>query len=176
MPSSPLPVVVGQLLSRVWFYATPWTTAHQASVSFTISQSLLNSRSWSQWCHATISYSVIPFSTRFQSFPSSGSFLMSQFFESGGQSTGASASASVLPMNSQNWFCLGLTGLISLQRDPWTLKSLFQHCSWKTSVLRCSVFFLVQLSHPYMTTRKEVHTGLLALTRRAFVRKVMSLF
>ena len=171
MPSSPLAVVVGQLLSRVWFCATPWTTAHQASVSFTISRSLLHSRSWSQWCHATISSSVIPFSTRLQSFPASGSFLMSQFFESGGQSTGASASASVLPVNIQNWFCLGLTGLISLQKVPWTLKSLFQHHSCKASVLPCSVFFLVQLSHPYMTTGKA-----LALTRQTFVSKVISVF
>ena len=74
-----------------------------------------NSLPLSQWCHPIISSSVIPFSSHLQSFPASGSFPMSQFFESGGQSTGASASASVLPMNSQNWFPLGLTGLISLQ-------------------------------------------------------------
>ena len=67
----------------------------------------------SQWCHPTISHSVIPFS-HLQSFPASGSFQMSQFFSSGGQSIGASASASVLPMNTQNWFPLGWTGLISL--------------------------------------------------------------
>ena len=67
----------------------------------------------SQWCHPTISHSVIPFS-HLQSFPASGSLQMSQFFTSGGQSTGASASASVLPMNTQNWFPLGWTGLISL--------------------------------------------------------------
>ena len=75
------------------------------------------SNSWpsSQWCHPTISSSVIPFSSCLLSFPASGSFPMSQFFASGGQSSGVSASASVLPMNIQGWFPLGLTGLISLQ-------------------------------------------------------------
>ena len=68
----------------------------------------------SQWCHPTISSSVIPFSSCFQSFPASGSFQMSQFFTSGGQSIGVSASISILPMNTQDWSPLGLTGLISL--------------------------------------------------------------
>ena len=67
------------------------------------------------WCHPTISSFVVPFSSCLQSFPGSGSFPISQFFTSGGQSIGASASASVLPMNIQDWFPLGLTGLISLQ-------------------------------------------------------------
>ena len=74
-----------------------------------------NSCSSSQWCHPIISFSVVPFSSCLQSFPASGSFPMSQFCASGGQNTGASASASVLPMNIQDWFPLGLTGLISLQ-------------------------------------------------------------
>ena len=74
-----------------------------------------NSCPLSQWCHPIISSSVIPFSSRLQSFPASGSFPMSQFFASGGQSIGVSVSASVLPMNIQDWFPLGLTGLISLQ-------------------------------------------------------------
>ena len=69
----------------------------------------------SQWCHPTISSSVIPFSSCLQSFPASGSFPVSRFFASGGQSTGASASASVLPMNIQDWFPLGWTGWISLE-------------------------------------------------------------
>ena len=68
-----------------------------------------------QWCHRTILSSVIPFSFCLQSFPASGSFLMGRLFESGSQSIGASASPSVLPMNIQDWFPLGLTGLISLQ-------------------------------------------------------------
>ena len=74
-----------------------------------------NSCPLSRWCHPTISSSVIPFSSCLQSFPASGSFPMSQFFAAGGQSIGASASASVLPMNIQRWFPVGLTGLISLQ-------------------------------------------------------------
>ena len=74
-----------------------------------------NSCPLSWWCHPTILSSVIPFSSHLQSFPASGSFPMSQFFTSGGQSMGVSASASVLPVNIQGWFPLGLTGLISLQ-------------------------------------------------------------
>ena len=74
-----------------------------------------NSCPSSQWCHPTISSSVIPFSSCLQSFPASGSFPMSQLLASGSQHTGASASPSVLPMNVWDWFPLGLTGLISLQ-------------------------------------------------------------
>ena len=74
-----------------------------------------NSCPLSRWCHPTISSSVAPFSSCLQSFPASGSFQMSQFFTSGGQSIGVSASASVLSMNIQNWFPLGWTGWISLQ-------------------------------------------------------------
>ena len=74
----------------------------------------LNSGPSSQWCHPTISSSVVPFSSHLQSSPASGSFPISQFFTSGGQIIGASASASVLPMNIQNWFPLGWTGWISL--------------------------------------------------------------
>ena len=73
-----------------------------------------NSCPSSRWCHPTISSSIVPFSSCFQSFPASGSFSVSQFFESGGQSIGASASASVLPKNIQGWLLLGWTGLISL--------------------------------------------------------------
>ena len=69
----------------------------------------------SRWCHPTISSSVVPFSSRLQSFPASGSFQMSQFFASGGQNIGVSASASVLPMNVQDWFHLGWASWISLQ-------------------------------------------------------------
>ena len=74
-----------------------------------------NSCPLSQWCHPTISSSVVPFSSHLQSLPASGSFLMSQLFASCGQSIGASASALVLPIYIQGWFPLGLTGLISLQ-------------------------------------------------------------
>ena len=74
-----------------------------------------NSCPLSRWCHPTISSSVVPFSSHLQSFPASESFQISHFFSSGGQSIGASASASVLPMNIQDWFPLGWTGWISLQ-------------------------------------------------------------
>ena len=98
-----------QLLSCVWLFVTPWTVAHQASLSVTNSWS-----SSSRWCHPIISSSVVPFSC-LQSFSALGSFLMSQPFTSGGQITGASASSSVLLVNIQDWFPLGLTGLIALQ-------------------------------------------------------------
>ena len=104
-----------QLLSRVRLFATPWTTAHQASLPITNSQSLLNPCPLSRWCHPTIWSSVIPFFSCLQSFPASESFPMSQLFASGGQSIGASSSASVLPMNTQDWLPLGWTGWISLQ-------------------------------------------------------------
>ena len=103
-----------QLLSHVRFFATPWTAARQASLSITNTQSL-NSCTLSQWWYPTISSSVIPFSSCLQSFPASGSFPMSQFFTSGGQSIGVSAPASVLPMNIQDWFPLGWTGWTSFQ-------------------------------------------------------------
>ena len=74
-----------------------------------------NSRPLNQWCHPTISSFAVPVSSCLQSFPAPGSFPKSRFFESGGQSTGVSASASVLPMNTQDWFPLRLTSLISLQ-------------------------------------------------------------
>ena len=74
-----------------------------------------NSCPLSQWCHPTISSSVVPFSSHLQSFPASGSFQMSQFFASGGQSFGVSASTSILPVNTQDWSPLGWTGRISLQ-------------------------------------------------------------
>ena len=97
-----------QSLSSVWLFVTPWTEACQAFLPITNCPS-------SRWCHPTISSSVIPFSSCLQAFPASGPFRVSQFFASGSQSIGVSASASVLPMNSQGWFPLGLTGLISLQ-------------------------------------------------------------
>ena len=94
----------------------------------------------------TISSSVGHFSSHLQYFPASGSFPMSQVFESGGQSTGVTASASVLPMNTQDWSPLGWTGWISLQSKG-LLRVLLQHHSSKASILRCSAFFIVQLSH-----------------------------
>ena len=120
-----------------------------------------NSCPLSRSCHPTISSSVIPFSSHLQSSPASGSFQMTQLFPSGGQSIGVSASASVLPMNIQDWFPLGWTGSIFLQS-----KGLSRVLSNTTvqKLLRHSAFFRVQLSHPHMTTGKTI-----ALTRRTFV-------
>ena len=109
-----LPVAALQLLSHGHLCANPWTAACQASLSFTISTAYSKSCPLSCWCHPTISFSVVPFSSCLQSFQASGSFLMEWLLASGDQSSGASASASVIPMNIQGWFPLGLTGLISL--------------------------------------------------------------
>ena len=128
-----------------------------------------NSCPLSWWCHLTISSSVVPFFSHLQSFPESGSFPMSQFLASGSQSVGVSSSASVLSMNSQDWFPLGWIVWISLRVVQATLKSLPQYYSSKASILQCSAFCIVQLSHPYMTTGKTI-----ALTRWTFVGKVMS--
>ena len=103
-----------------------------------------------QWCHPTISSSVVSIFSCLQSFPASGSFQMSQFFASDGQSIGVSASASVLPMTIQDWFSLELTGWISLQSK--NSKSLLQNHSSKASILQCSTFF-------YSPT--HIHTWLL---------------
>ena len=104
-----------QSFSRVWLFATPWTTAHQASLSIIKHEFYPNSCPLSRWCHLTISPSVVPFSSHLHSFPTSGSFQMSQLLESDGQNIGVSASTSVLPMNTQDWSPLGWTGWISLQ-------------------------------------------------------------
>ena len=122
----------------------------------------------SQWCHSTISSSVSFFSSCPQSFPASGSFAMNWRLASGGQNIGASASVSVLPMNIQGWFPLGLTGLISLQSKG--LSRVFSNTTAQKHPSWCSAFFMVQLSHPYMTTGKTI-----ALTSWIFVDKVMSL-
>ena len=128
-----------------------------------------NSCPLSEWCHLTISSSVTPFSSCPQSFPASGSFSMSQIFPSDGQSIGASASASVLPMNIQGWFPLGLAGLVSLLAKE--LSRVFSSTTvWKHQFFWHSAFFAVQLSHPYMTTGKTV-----PLSRQTFVGTVIFL-
>jgi len=160
--------VVGQSLSHVQLFATPGFAACQASLSFTDSWGLLKlmfieSVMPSNRCH--------PLSP-----PSPPTLNLSQhqvtpknwLFASGGQSIGASASASVLPITIQCWFPLGLTGLIS-SLSKGLLRLLQQHYL-KASILWRSAFFLVQLSHLYMTTIKTI-----ALTRWMFVGKVMSL-
>ena len=108
----------------------------------------------SQWCHPAISSSVIVISFCLLSFPASGSFSLSWLFVSGGQSLGGSASTSVLPMNIQDWFPLGWTRWISLSPMDSQVSSP-THGS-KTSILQHSAFFIVQLSHSYMTTGKTI--------------------
>ena len=161
-----------------------------------------NSCPLSWWCHPAISSSLTSFSSCPQLFPASASLPMGWLFASAGHSIGASASASVLPMNIQDWFPLGLTGLISLQSrglsrvfcNTTVQKHQFVgtyplHCSGLENSVDCIVqgvakswtqlsdfhfhfpaFFMIQLAHPYMTTGK-----IIALTRRTFVGKVMSL-
>ena len=122
--------VVVQLLSLVRLFVTPLSAAHETSLSFTISWSLLNAHLLSWWCHPTISSSVIPFSSCLQSFPAPRSFPMSRLFTSGGQRIRASSSALVLPMNIQGWFPLGLNDLISLL--PKGLSRVFSNTTvWK---------------------------------------------
>ena len=104
-----------------------------------------NSCPSSRWCHPVISSSVIPFSSRLQSFPASGSFQMSQLFTSGGHSIGISALASVLPMNIPDWFPSGWTGWISLLFKE--LSRVFSSNSSNASILQHLAFFIVQLSH-----------------------------
>ena len=130
-----------QSLSRVWLFVAPWTIARQASCPWPTSRAFSNSCPLSQWCHPTVSSSASPFSSCLQSFPASGSFQMSQLFTSGGQSIGASASASVLPMNIQGWISFRMDWL-DLLAVQWTLKSLLQHHSSKASILRPSAFFM----------------------------------
>ena len=106
---------------------------------------------FSQWCHPTISSSVAPFSSCPQSFPASGSFPMSWLFASGGQSIGASASASVLPKNIQGWLPLGLTGLISLQSRGLS-RAFFSTTVWKHQPFS---------TQPSLRSNSHIHTWLL---------------
>ena len=107
--------VVIQSLSHVLLFATPWTVACQASLSFTISWSLLKFTSIESVMLSNHLILCLPLPSCLQSFPASVSFPMNQFFASGDQNTGVSALTSVIPMNIQDWFSLGLSGLISLQ-------------------------------------------------------------
>ena len=127
-----------------------------------------NSCPWSWWCHPAISSSVIPSFSCPQSLPPSGSFPMSQLFAWGGQSTGVSASASILPMNTQDWSPLGWTGWISLQSKG--RSRVFSNTTVQKHQIFGAQLSSQSNSHPYMTTGKTM-----ALTRRTFVGKVMSL-
>ena len=152
-----------QSLSRVWLFVTPWTEAHQASLSITNPWSLLTLTSIEPVMHSN-HLICCPLLLLPSIFPSI--FPVSQLLTSAGQSIGVSASALVLPMNIQDWFPLGLTSWISLQSKG--LSSLLQHHSSKASILLCSAFLIVQPSHPCMTTGKSI-----ALTRWTFVGKCL---
>ena len=128
-----------QSLSRVWLFATPWNAAHQPPCPSPTPGVYSNSCPLSQWCHPAISCSVIPFSFCLQSSPASGSFQVSHFFPSGGQSIGVSASTSIRPMSTQDWFPLGWTGWISLQSKG--LSRLFSN-----TTVQKHQFFGAQLS------------------------------
>ena len=104
-----------QLLSCIWFFETLWIAARQASLSLTNSWSLLKLASIESVMPSNCLILCVPFSSCLQFFPASGSFPMSQFFASGDQSTGASASVSIIPLKIQSWIPLGLSGFLSLQ-------------------------------------------------------------
>ena len=140
-----------QSLSRVQLFMTLWNAARQASLSITNSQSLLNSCPLTQWCYPAFSSSVVPISSCLQSFTASGSFQMSQLFASGGQNIGISTSVLVLPMNIQDWFPLGWTGLISLHSKG--LSRVFSN-----TTVQKHQFFDAQ---PSLWHNFDIYTGLL---------------
>ena len=139
-----------QSLSCVRLFATPWTAARQASLSITNFLSILSLMSIESVMSSNHLILCCPFFIHLQSFPAPGSFPMSQFFTSSGQHIGVSASNEYSGMISirTDWL-----NLLTVQR---TLKSLLQHHSSKASILWCSVFFIVQLSHAYMTAGKTM--------------------
>ena len=156
------------MLSPVWHIA--WTVPCQASLSFNISWSLLKLMSIEPVVHSTIPPFVIPISSCTQALPASGSFPVSLLFASGGHSVEAWASASVLPVIFKvdfllDWLVWSPCCLLSKG-----LKSLLQHHNSKASMLRHLAFLMVQLSHLYMTTGKDI-----ALSTQTFVDKMMSL-
>ena len=134
--------------------ATPWMQHTMPPCPAPTPGAYPNSCPLSWWCHLTISPSGVPFSSHLQSWPASRSFQMSQIFTSRGQSIGVSALASVLPMNIQDWCPLGWTGWISLQSKG--LSRVFSNIVVQASIFQRSAFFMVQLSHPYMTPGKTI--------------------
>ena len=137
-----------QSLSRIQLFVTPWTAACQASLSITNSWSWLKLMSIESVMPSNHLILCCPFSSCLQSFPASGSFPMSWLFAPGGQSIGASASTSVLPINIQGWFPLGLTGLISLQSKG--LSRVFSN-----TTVQKHQFFGTQLS---LWSNSHIHT------------------
>ena len=141
-----------QSLSCVWLFAIPWTTQHARPACPSPTPRVYpNPCPLTRWCHLTISTSVVPFSSCLQSFPTSGSFQMSQLLASGGQSTGVSDPASVFPTNIQDWFPLGWTGWISLLSKG--LSRVFSN-----TTVQKHQFFGAQLS---LYFNSHIHTWLL---------------
>ena len=159
-----------QSLSCVWILATPWTVACRLPCPSPTPRAYSNSCPLSQWCHSTISSSLVPFSFHLQSFPAPGSFPMKSSVLRIRWLKYWNFSFSISPSNEYSGltsFRIGWFDLLAVQR---TLKSLFQHHSSKALALRHSAFSMVQLSHPYMTTGKTI-----ALTVWTFVGKIMFL-
>ena len=162
-------IISVQSLSRVYLIVTPWTAASQASMSITNSQSLFKLISIELVMPSNHLILCCPLLLLPSIFPSIRVFSMSQFFTSGGQNIGVSASESVHPMNIQDWFLLGLSGWISLQSKG--LSRVFSNTTvQKPQFFGTQRFFMIQILHPYMTTGKTI-----TLTRWTFVSKVMSL-
>ena len=158
-----------QSLSCVWLLVTPWLQHARLPYPSPTLRAYSNSCPLSQWCHPTTSSSVVPFSSCLQSFPTSGS-LSSESVLRIWWPKYWSFSFSISPFNEYSvLISFRMDWLVFLEVQG-TLTSLFQHQSSKASILQCSAFFIVQLSHPYMTTGKTI-----ALTRWTFVGKVMSL-
>ena len=158
-------IIVFQWLSNIQLFLTPLTEACQASLSFTISWSLLK-LVFIEWAMpSNLSFSFSPFSSHLQSFPASGSFPVIWHFASGGH-----LSFSISPSNEYSRLISFRSDWFDLLAVQGILKNLRQHHNWKESILHCSDFFTVQHSHPYMTTGKPI-----ALTIGTQVGKVMSL-
>ena len=145
-----LNVVVVWLLSHVLLFATPWTQHASLPCPSPSPRACSNSCPSSQWYHLTILSCVIPFSSCLQSFQALGSFLMSLLFISGGQSIGVSASTSVLQVNIQDWFPLGLIGLISLQSKGLSV-------AFSNTTFQKHQFFSVQ---PSLWSKSHIQTWL----------------
>ena len=143
-----------QSLSCVWLFAIPWTEHARPPSPSPTPGVYPDSCPLSRWCHLTNSSSVVPFSSCVQSFPTSGSFQMSQLFTSGGQNIGVWSSTSVLPMNTQNWSPLGWTGWISLQSKG--LSRVFSN-----TTVQKHQFFGAQLCLQF---NSHIHTWLLERT------------
>ena len=159
--------VIVQMLSRVQL-CNPMDCSMPGFPSLHYHPEFAHSCPLNQWCHPTISSSVIPFSSCLQYFPASGSFPMKRW-QSIRWPKYWSLSFSISPSNEYSELISFRMDLLDLLAVQGALKSLLQHHSSKVAVLWCSAFFIVQLSHPYMTTRKTI-----SLTRQTFVGKVIS--